>query len=173
MLEKVIFDRKLDVFADNIMSSSQFGFMKKRSTLQQLLIFISYIFQSFNDRVQVDTTYWDKQKSFWCGLPQYRLGCMVSNAWKFLKHIPEWLPTVCINQQSQFWGSSSNIWSASGQHLGAYAVCCLHQQFTQSSSVCHLPMLPNVTKENLHILMVLFSKKSYVIFQTGATQDIS
>ena len=38
----------------NVITSSQFSFVKKRSTLQQLLIFMFFIFQALDNKVEVD-----------------------------------------------------------------------------------------------------------------------
>ena len=90
MLEKLIFDKTIDFLTDNVISSSQFGFMKKKSTLQQLLMFMSYIFQSFDDKVQVDTIYLDIKKAFDTVshsklLENLWAAGLVGNAWKFFE----------------------------------------------------------------------------------------
>jgi len=46
VLEKLVYDKVIQFVADRI-SNVQFGFLSKRSTLQQLLIFYNEIFSSF------------------------------------------------------------------------------------------------------------------------------
>ena len=64
VLEKIIFDKSIDFLTINVISSSQFGFVKKRSTVQQLLTFFSFVFQSLDHKTQVDTIYLDIRKAF-------------------------------------------------------------------------------------------------------------
>ena len=45
-------------------SCSQFGFLKNRSTTQQLLKFLNSLINSFNNRSQTDTVYFDIRKAF-------------------------------------------------------------------------------------------------------------
>ena len=60
----LIFDKSIDFLTTNVISSSQFGFVKKRSTVQQLLTFLSFVFQSLDHKTQVDTIYLDIRKAF-------------------------------------------------------------------------------------------------------------
>ena len=43
---------------------AQFGFLRHRSTLHQLLVFLHNIFNSFNNNTQIDVTYLDFKKAF-------------------------------------------------------------------------------------------------------------
>ena len=49
-------------FISNCISLSQFGFMKDRSTLQQMLVFLYSIYE--NNKAQVDVIYLDFAKAF-------------------------------------------------------------------------------------------------------------
>ena len=43
---------------------AQFGFLRHRSTLHQLLVFLHNIFNSFNNNTQTDVIYLDFKKAF-------------------------------------------------------------------------------------------------------------
>ena len=90
VLEKIIFDKSIDCLTTNVISSSQFGFVKKRSTVQQLLTFLSFVFQSLDHKTQVDTIYLDIRKAF-NTVPHSELlarlwsAGIVSKVWEFFK----------------------------------------------------------------------------------------
>jgi hypothetical protein len=64
VLEKIIFNKMYDFIEQSYISNSQFGFLKSRSTLQQLLNFLSNIYESFSCSSQTDVVYLDIQKAF-------------------------------------------------------------------------------------------------------------
>ena len=63
VMEKLVYD-KLIQFISPFLSNSQFGFLKGRSTLHQLLIFLSDIFSNIDNKLQTDAIYLDLRKAF-------------------------------------------------------------------------------------------------------------
>ena len=63
VLEKIIYN-KIIPFVSNSISSSQFGFRKNHSTMQQLLFFLESIYKSFGSNAQTDVIYLDFKKVF-------------------------------------------------------------------------------------------------------------
>ena len=61
LLERIVYNKVIN-FVSNHISLSQFGFMKDRSTLQQLLVFLNTIYE--NNKTQVDVIYLDFAKAF-------------------------------------------------------------------------------------------------------------
>ena len=64
VLEHLVCDNVSGFVIDNVISSSQFGFVKNRSSLQQLLVFMDYIIKAHEEKVQVDVVYLDIKKAF-------------------------------------------------------------------------------------------------------------
>ena len=75
ILEKIIYD-KIIGFVSKSISPAQFGALKGRSTIQQLMIFLHYV---FNSKAQTDTIYLDIQKAF-DSIPHCKL---LSKLWSF------------------------------------------------------------------------------------------
>ena len=63
ILEKFVFDR-MYAAAKPIISTFQHGFVKKRSTLSNLMSYTSYLFPVLENRRQVDAVYFDFSKAF-------------------------------------------------------------------------------------------------------------
>ena len=63
VLERLVYD-KVFVFIHRSVSKFQFGFLRSHSCLQQLLIFVSKVFDSFGDNCQMDSVYLDFKKAF-------------------------------------------------------------------------------------------------------------
>ena len=63
VLERIIYNHIID-FVKNSISPYQFGFLRHRSTLQQLLIFLNTINTSRNTNSQTDVAYLDFRKAF-------------------------------------------------------------------------------------------------------------
>ena len=63
VLERLVYD-KVFVFIHRSVSKFQFGFLRSHSCLQQLLIFVSKVFDSFGDNCQMDSVYLDFRKAF-------------------------------------------------------------------------------------------------------------
>lgn len=59
----LVFDRISDHLSHSI-SKTQFGFRKGHSTAQQLLLFVSHIMASLDDKKYVDAVYLDFRKAF-------------------------------------------------------------------------------------------------------------
>ena len=130
VLEKIIFDKSIDFLTTYVISSSQFGFVKKRSTVQQLLTF-SFVFQSLDHKTQVDTIYLDIRKAF-DNVPHSELlarlwsAGIVGKVWEFFKaYLSDHQQFVSID------GCSSSLLpshfrSSSGQYIGPYALRSLH-----------------------------------------------
>uniref|UniRef100_A0A1X7SUM2 Reverse transcriptase domain-containing protein n=1 Tax=Amphimedon queenslandica TaxID=400682 RepID=A0A1X7SUM2_AMPQE len=63
VLEKLIYNA-VSEFLVEAFSSSQFGFLAGRSTLQQLLVFLADLHQNMENKVMTDVIYLDFQKAF-------------------------------------------------------------------------------------------------------------
>ena len=63
VLERLIFDRVI-VHVLPFITTSQFGFIKNRSTVQQLLTLLNTAFIALNDKRSVDVIYFDIKKAF-------------------------------------------------------------------------------------------------------------
>lgn len=89
VLERLIYNKIID-FVNARISSSQFGFLRNRSTLHQLLSFLNEVFSSLEDNSQVDTIYLDFRKAF-DSVPHNELLCKLwsfgftGNLWKWFK----------------------------------------------------------------------------------------
>ena len=75
VLEKIIYDKIIE-FVSKSISSSQFGALKGRSTIQQLLVFLHQI---VNSTMQTDVIYLDIQKAF-DSIPHCKL---LAKLWSF------------------------------------------------------------------------------------------
>ena len=60
VLEHLIYDKMID-HVSSFISSTQYSLLKKRSLLQQLLIFLNYIYSA---QSQADVLYFDIKKAF-------------------------------------------------------------------------------------------------------------
>ena len=63
VLERIIYEKVID-FLEPQFSSSQFGFLKGRSSLQQLLVFLADIWDNLDNKVCTDVIYLDFRKAF-------------------------------------------------------------------------------------------------------------
>ena len=63
VLEKIVYD-KIISFVSRSISSCQFGFRRNHSPLQQLLIFLNSVHESFGATTQTDVIYLDFKKNF-------------------------------------------------------------------------------------------------------------
>ena len=63
-MEKIIFDKVSDFILNHTISLSQFGFIKKRSTVQQLLLYYDLLSNALHKHHQVDAVYLDIRKAF-------------------------------------------------------------------------------------------------------------
>ena len=63
VLERLIYNNIIDHVSSSI-SNFQFGFLQHCSTIHQLLLFLSTIFNSFDQRSQTDCIYLELQKTF-------------------------------------------------------------------------------------------------------------
>ena len=62
-LERLVYDKVFEFVGQSI-SCSQFSFLRKHSCLQQLLLFLKYVVDSFTNKHQLDTIYMDFRKAF-------------------------------------------------------------------------------------------------------------
>ena len=77
VLEIIFFNKIYNFVIESSISSFQFGFVRNRSTLKQLLLHTIYILRSIDDHKQVDTILLDIKKVFG-SIPQEKL---LSNLW--------------------------------------------------------------------------------------------
>ena len=78
VLEYIIND-KIVSFVTSSISHKQFGFLRGKSTVQQLLLFLNYIYHSISDGCQHDVIYLDFRKAF-DSVPHNNLLCKL---WSF------------------------------------------------------------------------------------------
>ena len=64
VFERIIFDKVYDFLADSVISSSQYGFMRNRSTTKQLLLHVYHILQAFSNNQHYDSIMLDIKKAF-------------------------------------------------------------------------------------------------------------
>ena len=64
VLEKLVFDKISEFLMSSSISLQQFGFVKNRSTLQQLILYNEFLTSARADRCQVDSVYLDIRKAF-------------------------------------------------------------------------------------------------------------
>ena len=89
VLERIIYNKCVD-FLTSQLSTSQFGFMKNRSSLQQLLVCYKDVYESFSANQQSDVIFMDFAKAF-DSVPHnellLKLGKMgvVGDLWKWFK----------------------------------------------------------------------------------------
>ena len=89
-LERIVFDKMNSFIITHYISNSQFGFIKNRSTLKQLIVYTDLIVKSFERKTQIDTIYLDIQKAF-DSVPHNDLlqtlwsSGVIGSLWKFFK----------------------------------------------------------------------------------------
>ena len=64
LFERLVFDKMYEFLSSSFLSASQFGFMKNRSTVKQLLIYTYKILQAFELNQQYDSVMLDIRKAF-------------------------------------------------------------------------------------------------------------
>ena len=62
VLERIVFDKIFDSIVTSLISDMQFGFVRNRSTLQQLLLYSEFLQNKYDDRQQVDSIYLNIQR---------------------------------------------------------------------------------------------------------------
>ena len=78
LLEKLTFDKTFDYLIANVVTSSQYEFIKSRSTIQQLLTCISFVVNAFDGKTQVDTICLDIKRHLTLSpVVNYLLDCVV------------------------------------------------------------------------------------------------
>ena len=91
VLERLIFDRIIDHILPHI-NSTQFGFVKNRSSVKQLLTFLDTAYSALNERKSVDVIYFDIKKAFdsvqhntlLCKLKSFEIS---GGLWKWKQHV--------------------------------------------------------------------------------------
>jgi len=64
VLERLIFDHIIDYLSSKVLNTHQFGFLRGKSTIQQLLLFLGDITNAINEHLQVDAIYLAFRKAF-------------------------------------------------------------------------------------------------------------
>ena len=64
VLERIVFDQIYDHITSLTICSKQFGFLRGRSTVQQLLVHLDSLINSLSDGFQSDVVYLDIRKAF-------------------------------------------------------------------------------------------------------------
>ena len=99
VLKRIIYDKVINFIFDCI-STSQFGFMKGCSTLQQLLIFLKHIYEQ---KTQTDVIYLDFSKAFYrvphnlLLLKLWRIGITGDLWWWFKSYLNNRFQCVRLN----------------------------------------------------------------------------
>ena len=109
VLERIVFNNVCDFLTTTSISLYQFGFVKNRSTLQQLLLYSEYLFMASDNHHQVDTIYLDIRKAF-DTVPHSRLLEKLQNAgitgllWNFFKaYLTDRTQCVVVNGHCSGW----------------------------------------------------------------------
>ena len=64
LLERIIYNKSIDSLTNTVVSNHQFGFLKHRSSVQQLLLLINTIYNSLLTHSPTDVIYLDFRKAF-------------------------------------------------------------------------------------------------------------
>ena len=64
LLERIIYNKSIDFITNTVVSNHQFGFLKHRSSVQQLLLLINTIYNSLLTHSPTDVIYLDFRKAF-------------------------------------------------------------------------------------------------------------
>ena len=104
VLEKVVFAQIADFVQHLFVSPCQFGFLKNRSTLQQLVAFLSTILDSISENCQTDVIHLDIRKAFDTVSHSVLLrkvwnAGITGSTWEFLKaYLSSHLQCVSVSQ---------------------------------------------------------------------------
>ena len=63
VLERLVYNHLLD-FVESSLTPTQYGFRRKHSTLQQMLVFLNNVYSATSSNLQTDTIYLDFKKAF-------------------------------------------------------------------------------------------------------------
>lgn len=96
VLERIIYDRVVDHVMLSI-PMSQFGFVKGRSTVQQLLAVFHDIYSAVDLRLEVDTIYFDIRKAF---DSQTETHWILRGPTKLVLLVSPWSQSICTYQLS-------------------------------------------------------------------------
>ena len=103
VLERLIYDKIID-FVTSSICNVQFGFLKSRSSVQQLLLFYDHLLSSHSQKTQIDTLYLDFKKAFdkvphdYLLIKLQHIG-ITGNLWLFFKnYLQNRLHCVTINK---------------------------------------------------------------------------
>ena len=163
-------------FITKSISNSQFGFLQRRSTLQQLLIFLTNIYNCLNDKTQTDVVYLDFRKAF-DSVPHYQLLSKLwttgisGNLWRWFKPYPS-SRTQCVSVNSQrscFLPVLSGV--PQGSILGPYSSSSIYVTFHSQllSPLCFfLQTTLNASDLSDATLTLVFSNRILTPLQTGA-----
>ena len=109
VLEKLVYDKIYDFVMESSISVFQFGFVRNRSTLAQLLLYTNSLVQAYDERQQVDSIYLDIRKAFdsVCHgklLSKLWDAGIIGSAWKFFKsYLSNRRQCVVVDGQSSGW----------------------------------------------------------------------
>ncbi len=129
VLERLVYNHLL-AFVSGYLSSAQFGFRQKHSTLQQMLVFLNGIYDSVNNSSQTDAIYLDFRKAFDRVAHNELLfklwtSGIIGNTWL-------WLKAYLENRQqrvsvSNFYSDPLPVVSVTGEHTRSSAILDIRQ----------------------------------------------
>ena len=132
VLERVVFEKVCEFLMSSSISLRQFGFVRNRSTLQQLILYSEFLITARADRCQVDSVYLDIRKAF-DTIPHDKLLSKLCNIfitgklWLFFKAYLMNRRQCVVLDGSSIRMASCNTWSTSRQHFRSSFVPHLHQ----------------------------------------------
>ena len=119
LLEKIVFDKIYDFISENSISIHQFGFMRNRSTLKQLLLYTEFLYFSFDHHQQMDSISLDIRKAFDAG-PHNKLfvklwsSGLTGSLWHFIKvYLTNRYQRVVLVCHFSYWLSITSNWRSS------------------------------------------------------------
>ena len=109
VFEKLVFNKVVDFFVDSTISNSQFGFLRNRSTVKQLLLHTANIISALENNLQLDTILLDISKAF-DSVPHdllleqlWKCGITGSLWWLFHSYLSDRCQCVRVKGQTSGW----------------------------------------------------------------------
>ena len=121
VLEKIVFHKIYDHIDTLTICSEQYGFLRGHSSVQQLLVHLHSLVDSFSQGCQSDVIYLDIRKAF-DSVSHTILACVA-----IFCCISLWQVAVCSCGQVCLYSFAGNIWGPTRQHTRPPPIYSLHQ----------------------------------------------